>query len=163
VTASVRVVVAPPGEYLDEAAQVWAEATAARDGDPDVAPLEVSRPVVAAVVTRSPRSVLLVALDAEGKVLGFAACQPSPGNDTLAQLRCLGVRPACWGTGLAAKLLRALPEPLGAAGFSAAELEVYVDNTRALRLYEDVGWVAVGEAEPHPGSGKPQQRYRLVW
>jgi len=31
---------------IDVAAQVWAEATAARDGDEDVADLSVSRPVI---------------------------------------------------------------------------------------------------------------------
>jgi hypothetical protein len=48
--------------HIDGAAQVRAEATAFREGDPEVAPLEGSRPIIAGVMDR-PRSVLIVALD----------------------------------------------------------------------------------------------------
>lgn len=47
--------------HIDGAAQIWAEATAFRDGDPDVAPSESSRPIIAGVMDR-PRSVLIVAM-----------------------------------------------------------------------------------------------------
>jgi hypothetical protein len=48
--------------HIEGAAPVRAEATAFCDGDPDVAPLEGSCPIIAGVMDR-PRSVLVVALD----------------------------------------------------------------------------------------------------
>jgi hypothetical protein len=57
--------------HIDGAAQVWAEATAFRDGDPDVASLEDSRPIIAGVAGR-PRSVLVVALGDQDQVMAFA-------------------------------------------------------------------------------------------
>lgn len=75
--ALVKVVVAEAGESVDDAAQIWAEATAARDGDVDVTPLDLSRPIIEAVVNRSDRSLLLIALDADGRALGFAAAEPT--------------------------------------------------------------------------------------
>jgi hypothetical protein len=48
--------------HIDGAAQVRAEATAFREGDPEVAHLEGSRPIIAGVMDR-PRSMLIVALD----------------------------------------------------------------------------------------------------
>jgi hypothetical protein len=62
--------------HIDGAAQVWPEATAFRDGDPDVAPLEDSRPIIARVANR-PRSVLIVALHDEDQVIAFAVAAPA--------------------------------------------------------------------------------------
>ena len=86
--------------HIDGAAQVWAEATAFRDADPDVAPLEDSRPIIAGVAAR-PRSVLIVALDDEDQVTAFAVAAPArEGTDDLvgaAEVEYVGVRPGGWG------------------------------------------------------------------
>jgi hypothetical protein len=71
---------------VDAAAQIWAEATAARDGDKEVAELRFSRSVIQEVLDRSPRSVQLVDRAADGTATGFAAAEPLPGADTVAQL-----------------------------------------------------------------------------
>ena len=63
--------------HVDGAARVWAEATAARDGDPDVAPPEDSRPIIARVLDR-PGAVLAVALDQGNQVVAFAMAAPAP-------------------------------------------------------------------------------------
>ena len=98
----VRVVVAEAGEYVDDAAQIWAETTAARDGDADVAPLDLSRPIIEAVINSSDRSLLLIALGADSRALGFVAAEPtSDMGDRRAELRYLGVRPDAWGGGSA--------------------------------------------------------------
>jgi GNAT superfamily N-acetyltransferase len=155
------VVEARGGEYLDEAAQIWAEATAARDGDDEVAGLELSRPLIAAVLDSSARSGLLVALD-EGAAVGFAAIEPLGGTDlATADLRYLGVRPSAWGRGVAQALLDAIPRWLRDSGFSRAVLDVYLDNERAVQLYERYGWVGAGEPAPHPKSGRLERRYTL--
>lgn len=160
--AVVKVVVAEAGEYVDDAAQIWAEATAARDGDADVVPLALSRPIIEAVVNSSDRSLLLIALDADRDALGFAAAEPtSDAGDRRAELRYLGVRPDAWGEGIAAQLLTALRRQLKAVGFTMAQLLVYAENTRASALYQRLGWTACGGPNPPPRSGRPEQPYRL--
>jgi ribosomal protein S18 acetylase RimI-like enzyme len=149
--------------HIDGAAQVWAEATAFRDGDPDVAPLEDSRPIIAGVVGR-PRSVLVVALDDEDQVMAFAVAAPTlAGGDELAstaEIEYVGVRPAGWSTGLARGVLELMCAELTAGGFTRVQLLVYVSNRRAISLYERLGWQAEGSPHPHRRTGKPEQRYR---
>lgn len=158
------VVVAGVDEYIDEAAEIWAEATSARDGDVEVPPLHVSRRLIETVLDSSPRSLLLVAVGHDGRAVGFAAVQPvstvdEPDDEV--RLRYLGVRPDAWGRGVAAQLLVALRARLEAAGCRRAQLGVYVDNFRAIALYERLGWSPFGRAAPHPRSGRLEQEYRL--
>ncbi|MFC4045912.1 GNAT family N-acetyltransferase [Dactylosporangium siamense] len=158
---SVRVQVAGHGEHLDEAATIWAEATAARDGTTEVAPLSLARPVIEQVTDRSPRSMLLVALDPDGVVLGFAAVEPMPADGSTADVRYLAVHPGSWGSGVGRQLMLALPAHLAVAGFTHGELDVYLDNPRAVDLYERHGWLPSGDPTPHPRSGRLEQRFRL--
>ncbi len=55
---------------IDAAAQIWAEATAARDGEDEVADLADSRPIIQGVLDRSPGSMLLLARTAHGDADG---------------------------------------------------------------------------------------------
>ncbi len=80
--------------HLDAAAQIWAEATSARDGDEDVPPLEISRPIIKHVLESSPRAFLLVALGDYGEAAGFAVIAPDSGEASLAELHYIGVSPA---------------------------------------------------------------------
>jgi ribosomal protein S18 acetylase RimI-like enzyme len=147
---------------VDEAALIWAEATAARDGDGPVASLAQARPIIQAVLDRSERSLLLMAWADDGTAAGFAAIEPA-GLDQpdQAELTYLGVRPACWGQGVAGAVLAGLRERLTAAGYRRATLSVYVANTRATALYERHGWRSFSQPVPHPRTGKPEQRYEL--
>ncbi len=152
---------AEPERHLAEAAVIWAEATAARDGDPEVAPLEQALPVIQRVIGSSPRSLLVVAIDEDERVVGFAAIEPLATDAATAEIRYLGVRPGNWGAGVGRRLAGALPRL--ATGFTHGELEVYVDNPRAVALYESLGWSPHGDARPHPRSGRLEQRYRLAF
>jgi ribosomal protein S18 acetylase RimI-like enzyme len=148
---------------VDEVAQIWAEATAARDGEAEIAPLEVSRPLIQAVLDSSPRSLLLVADDG-GETVGFAAVEPwaqARAEEAIAEVRYVGVSPRAWGGGVGRMLMAALPEVLAQAGYEQAVLKVYLDNSRAVRLYESLGWRAQGTPAPHPRNGKLEQPYRL--
>ena len=152
--------------HIDGAAQVWAEATAARDGDPDVAPLEDSRPIIARVLGR-PGAVLTVALDESNQVVAFAVAASAHDSAarpcaSTAEVEYVGVRPGRWGAGLARRVLQLLCAELSADGFAEAQLFVYLDNRRATGLYEQLGWRPRGSPQPHPRTGKPQQRYRLT-
>jgi ribosomal protein S18 acetylase RimI-like enzyme len=150
---------------VDAAAQIWAEATAARDGDSEVARLEISRPVIDAVLQRSPQAFVLVSRDSDGNETGFAAVEAlttSTKTRATAQVSYFGVRPGRWGLGIGETLLRELQRRLTAAGYSRVELSVYTDNTRAAALYERLGWTAIGAPTAHPRSGKLEQRYELL-
>lgn len=148
---------------IDAAAQIWAEATAARDGEDEVAELADSRPIIQGVLDRSPGALLLLARTEAGDPVAFAAVEPAAGaRRETAELCYFGVSPASWGQGVGERLLRGLAAELAAAKFTTAELSVYVDNVRATRLYERLGWRAYGDPTPHPKTGKPEQRYRLA-
>lgn len=114
------------------------------------------------MVNGSPRSPLLLALDQDSRVVGFAATEPLfAANGGTAELRYLGVRPEVWGGGVAAQLMGTLRDSLREVGFRRAQLAVYVDNVRAAALYERLGWSRQGCAVPHPRSGRLEQRYQL--
>ena len=147
---------------IDEAAQIWAEATAARGGRDEVPGLEDSRPVIQSVLDRSEQSFLLIARSADGIAAGFAAIEPVANrNEPTAEVAYFGVSPRCWGQGVGETLLLETRRRLKAAGYAAVELSVYVDNHRATALYERVGWRAFGQPTPHQRTGKPEQRYKL--
>ncbi len=155
----IEVRAATRGEHLDDAAQIWAEATAGRDGDRDVAPLELSRPIIDAVLSASPRSFLLIAFDRAHTPVGFAVTEPLSGEERCAELRYLGVRPRAWGGGVGSRLLVALDDELVARGFTRAQLYVYADNVRSVDLYRRMGWEPQSDIRIHPRSGRREQRY----
>jgi len=150
------------GPLIDEAAQIWAETTAARDQRAQVPALEDSRSVIQDVLDRSSRPLLLIARSADGTAAGFAAIEPGPGsNEAAAQISYIGVRPPLWGQRIGETLLLETCRRLKAAGYASVELFVYVDNHRATALHQRLGWRAVGTPTPHPRTGKPEQRYEL--
>jgi ribosomal protein S18 acetylase RimI-like enzyme len=157
-----QVIVDRAHQHLADAARIWVEATAARDGDTEVAPLGLSRERIQQALDASPQSLLLITVDERGSVVGFATTAPrSPGDETTAELRYIGVRPDAWGRGAGSSLLLSAAALLREAGFARAVLEVYADNLRAVRLYEKLGWHRIGEAHPHPGSGRWLEQYSL--
>ncbi|MEV8516602.1 GNAT family N-acetyltransferase [Dactylosporangium sp. NPDC051484] len=160
---ALQITVTDSPQRVDAAARIWAETTAARDGDEDVAPLELARPLIQAVLDSSPRSMLLVA-DEDGQTIGFAAMQPwgrAREDAAIAEVRYVGVSPRVWGTGAGRQLMAAVRDALAKAGYEQAVLTVYIDNTRAVRLYEGLGWRVQGAPAPHPRSGRLEQQYVL--
>lgn len=147
---------------MDDAARIWAEATAARDGRDEVPGLGDSRPIIQGVLDRSSRALLLIARSADGTAAGFAAIEPLGGsNQAVAQVSYVGVRPRLWGQGVGERLLLEIRRRLKTAGYTSVELSVYVDNRRATALYERLGWRPRGVPAAHPRTGKPEQRYEL--
>ncbi|MGM9482049.1 GNAT family N-acetyltransferase [Roseateles sp. NT4] len=80
------------------------------------------------------------AVDAEGKVLAFALVAPRP---TLQRWRLgtMGAVPEARGSGAAVQLLQDFVQRGREAGLRAVELEVFVQNERAARLYRRHGFV----------------------
>lgn len=161
-TAPFEIVVARGHEGLDDAARIWAEATAARDGDRQIAPLEVARPLIESAVSGSTESLLLIARAAPGEAVGFAASGPSgAANERRAELRYLGVRPGAWRSGVARQLLQAIEEQLHGLGFVEAELWVNQDSPSAIALYRSAGWQRAPQVRVNPRSGRLMERFVL--
>jgi GNAT superfamily N-acetyltransferase len=114
------------------------------------------------VLASSPRAFLLVVLTDDGGAVGFAAIAPDPDDKDFAELHYVGVCPRAWGSGVGTLPMKAIPRFLKECGFSAAQLAVYVDNHRAARLYERLGWRRHGAPSPHKRSGRLEQDYRLA-
>ncbi|MFS8100185.1 GNAT family N-acetyltransferase [Lentzea alba] len=142
-------------EHADTAALIWAHAVTARDGYDRVPSLEEARPGIDNALANEP-SVLLLAFEGDVPV-GFLAGGPQ--ETGTAYINYVGVHPEAWGKGVGEALLRALPDALTARGYSAAELLVYVDNERGVRLYERLGWIKIGDPVPYPKNGRLEQRY----
>jgi ribosomal protein S18 acetylase RimI-like enzyme len=142
-------------EHVDTAAMLWAHAVAERDGYDEVPSLELARPGLESALANEP-SLLLLAWEG-GRAVGFLAGGPQETNTAFVNY--VGVHPDAWGKGVGEALLRALPEVLIKNGYEKAELMVYVDNVRGVRLYERLGWIKVGGPVPHPRDGRVEQRY----
>ncbi|WP_189258452.1 GNAT family N-acetyltransferase [Lentzea flava] len=142
-------------EHVDAAALIWAHAVTARDGYDEVPTLEEARPGIENALANEP-SLLLLALE-NGEPVGFLAGGPQ-GTGT-AFINYVGVHPDAWGRRVGEALLRALPDALTERGYTGAELLVFVDNVRGVRLYERLGWIKVGDPAPHPSTGRVEQRY----
>ena len=92
--------------YVDDAAQIWAEATAKRDGEPDVAPLGLSRPIIENALNSSRDPLLLVAIDRTDKPVGMALITPDNASRNHALLRYFAVSPSAWGLGVGKALIQ---------------------------------------------------------
>jgi ribosomal protein S18 acetylase RimI-like enzyme len=144
-------------EQVDAAALIWAHAVAARDGYDEVPTLAQARPGVEKALANEP-SLFLLALEG-GAPVGFLAGGPQ--QTDVAYVNYVGVHPQAWGKGVGEALLRALPTALADRGYAAAQLHVFVDNVRGVRLYERLGWRKAGGPAPHPRSGRVEQRYEI--
>ena len=142
-------------EHVDTAALIWAHAVKVRDGYDEVPTLEEARPGIENALANEP-SLLLLALE-NGVAVGFLAGGPQ--ETGTAYINYVGVHPDAWGRRVGEALLRALPDALAERGYTDAELLVYVDNVRGVRLYERLGWIKVGDPAPHPRNGRVEQRY----
>ncbi|SDP62258.1 GNAT family N-acetyltransferase [Lentzea jiangxiensis] len=141
-------------EHVDAAALIWAHAVAGRDGY-GVPALAEARPGIENALA-GERSLFLLAVRG-GVPVGFVAGGSQ--ETRTAYVNYVGVHPDAWGTGVGEALLRALPDALAECGYEKAELMVFIDNVRGVRLYERLGWIKVGDPVPHPRHGRVEQRY----
>lgn len=81
-------------------------------------------------------------VDADGQITAFALVAPRPAVRRW-RLAVMGARPAARGSGAAAALLADFLARAGEAGVGRVELEVFAQNTRAVRLYEKHGFAVV--------------------
>jgi ribosomal protein S18 acetylase RimI-like enzyme len=99
----------------------------------------------------APDRTTLVALDADGDIVGFTIFGPDRDRDA-GYLASLYVSPAAGGRGLGSSLLSAAIDGMPGVDIT---LWVFADNVRARRLYERAGF--------HPdGAEMTDQRWRAV-
>ncbi|WP_374675731.1 GNAT family N-acetyltransferase [Ideonella sp.] len=94
-------------------------------------------------------------VDAGGQITAFALVAPRPAVGRW-RLAVMGARPAARGSGAAAGLLADFLARAAAAGVGRVELEVFAQNTRAVRLYEKHGFAVAQGLFGHelaPGAG----------
>ncbi len=76
------------------------------------------------------------------------------------QLRHLAVHPCCWGQGLATAAVDAVLSAMARRGATVAELWCLVENHRARRLYDRLGWLATPDRQEAPWPPHPtEMRY----
>lgn len=106
----------------------------------------------------SPRATVLVADTPDEGLLGSALMFFRAGS-TLARLYSIATAPAARGRGLGARLLAAAEDAARARGCHAVRLEVRVDNTPAMGLYERAGYRRIGRYPAYYEDGVDAWRY----
>jgi ribosomal protein S18 acetylase RimI-like enzyme len=146
---------------VDGAAQVWARATASRDGETEIAPLEAARELVLGSLYREGARFVVAA--SGRRIVGFATAEPTASSSRVAEVRYVGVDPDHWGLGVGGRVVARMADELALAGFDSAQLLVYADNVAARQLYERMGWTRdERELSIHPRTGRSELRYRLA-
>ena len=153
---SIEIVEDPSPEALLAAAQIWAAATARRDG--------LSEPVAPERKLPGLRTALAVPgarlhLATQGDLpVGFVVLVPSGSR---LELRYLGVTPSAWGDGVATQLLDHVTSCATRGGFDAAELWVLADNDRAIAVYMRAGWVLTSDTKSQIDTQRTETRLEL--
>ena len=99
----------------------------------------------------SPTRHFVVALDDEQMIIGYAGVF-APGA-TEADVLTVGVIPAHRGKGIARRLMGLITEWAQQQGSTAMMLEVKVDNTEAIGLYESFGYSKLNVRKDYFGAG----------
>ena len=98
------------------------------------------------------KSADIVVAETGGELIGFVTVDPQAGY-----LDQIVVAPEHWASGVGSALI-AVAKQLSP---SALELHVNIDNARAIRLYQKLGFAITGDGG-NPISGKPVHRMRWV-
>jgi GNAT superfamily N-acetyltransferase len=109
------------------------------------------------VAGHAPPKVLLVATDADGRILGYTAAHPDDG-----ELFLLFVDPEYAGQGIGRTLLEAAHDELRAAGCTKAFLFTHERNRRALAVYARAGYQPDGSTRESTMRGITIREVRLV-
>ena len=99
----------------------------------------------------SPTRHFVVAIDAEQNIIGYAGVFAPGGAE--ADVLTVGVIPAQRGKGIARQLMAMITDWATAQGSIAMMLEVKVDNSEAIGLYESLGYSKLNIRKDYFGAG----------
>jgi ribosomal protein S18 acetylase RimI-like enzyme len=105
-----------------------------------------------------PDTVVTVAVDADGKPVGFSTFRPGE-QPHRGHISNLFVDPRNWGAGVGRGLLARAEREMRERGWTVGELSTQVLNARARRLYERAGWQDTGGRHPHKDDGLEMAEY----
>jgi ribosomal protein S18 acetylase RimI-like enzyme len=100
------------------------------------------------------RSGLVLLLRADGHVIGTCACMRTWGDPSEVLILSMGLRPGWRGRGLGHAFVQGILDKLREGGAAAVSLLVSLDNRRALRLYEETGFVVTEVMERDSRTGE---------
>ena len=138
---------------VNEAALIWARATALRDQRPEPLTGEEKIPGIQRRLHLEGSKLLLASR--EDSYVGFALFAPH--KESL-EIFYLAVAPDAWGSGVASSLLVAVEDYARSIGCAALELWVINDNNRALGVYERSGFVDTEHVKRDESSGQIERR-----
>ena len=107
----------------------------------------------------SPTRHFVVALDEQHSIIGYAGVF-APGA-TEADILTVGVVPDHRGKGIAKALMALITDWASAQGSTAMMLEVKIDNSEAIGLYESLGYSKLNVRKDYFGAGLDAQVMRL--
>jgi ribosomal protein S18 acetylase RimI-like enzyme len=102
--------------------------------------------------------VMLLSVDE--LVIGTCVCMRTWDRPNEIQVLSMGIRPGWRGRGLGQRFIGGVLKRLRQHGHHAVVLMVGGDNKRAIKVYEDVGFVAVGKGPGDPRTGEELIRMR---
>lgn len=140
-------------EAIREAAAIWSEATALRDGTLTARKVEELIPGVRRRLSLDEAELLVAR--SSGHAAGFTLYAPH--QDTL-EIFYLAVRPDAWGRGVASQLLREVEKRAREMDRRILELWVIDDNARAIRVYEKNGFVRTDDTKYDSSSTRTERR-----
>jgi ribosomal-protein-alanine N-acetyltransferase len=93
-------------------------------------------------------------LSADDVVIGTCVCMRCWDRPNEVNLVSMGIRPGWRGRGLGQKFVLGVMDRLRAKGLRAVNLMVGDDNRRAIKVYQDVGFVPTGGEHTDPRTGE---------
>ena len=140
-------------EAIREAAAIWSEATALRDGTLMARKVEELIPGVRRRLSLDEAELLIAR--SSGDAAGFTLYAPR--QDTL-EIFYLAVHPDAWGKGVAGQLLREVEKRAREMNHRMLELWVIDDNERAINLYAHCGFVRTHDTKEVTSSTRTERR-----
>ncbi|MGP9784575.1 GNAT family N-acetyltransferase [Glutamicibacter sp. AOP12-B1-11] len=138
---------------VNEAALIWARATAVRDQRPE--PLTGEEKILGIQRRLQLEGAKLLVANRKDSCVGFALFAP---HEESLEIFYLAATPEVWGSGVASSLLVAVEEYAKSIGRAALELWVIDDNSRALAVYEGSGFVGTEQVKHDQLSGQIERR-----
>jgi ribosomal protein S18 acetylase RimI-like enzyme len=151
---AIQLVTCQEADAVRESAAIWARAKAQRDHDPEPATAEETMPGLRRRLLLDGAEMIPARRD--GTCVGFTLFAPR--TQTL-EVFYLAVDPGSWGGGIGSRLLRSAENHAREIGRTTLELWVISDNTRAIGVYENYGFVGTGEEKCDSASGRTERRF----